>query len=66
MLNLTRRQEQSIVIVNEETNEEVKVVVNHVSGKYANIGLEGPKKYRMHREEVYRRINKPTPDTESQ
>ena len=51
MLILTRKAGESITI-----GEEIKIQVIEIKGKQVRLGFEAPKKFTIHREEVYIRI----------
>jgi carbon storage regulator len=51
MLILTRKSGESITI-----GDEIKIHVIEIKGKQVRLGIEAPKKYSIHREEVYIRI----------
>ena len=51
MLILTRKSGESIT-----TGDEVKITVIEVKGKQVRIGIDAPRNYIIHREEVYIRI----------
>lgn len=51
MLILTRKLGESITI-----GDEVKVTVLEIKGKHVRLGIEAPQSLRVHREEVYQRI----------
>lgn len=53
MLTLTRRVGESLMI-----GDEVTVTVLGVKGNRVRIGVNAPKDVAVHREEIYRRINK--------
>ena len=48
MLILTRKSGESITI-----GDEVKITVVEVKGKQVRIGIDAPRSYMIHREEVY-------------
>ena len=48
MLILTRKSGESITI-----GDDVKITVVEVKGKQVRIGIEAPRSYMIHREEVY-------------
>ncbi|MDH4224998.1 MAG: carbon storage regulator CsrA [Deltaproteobacteria bacterium] len=52
MLILTRKAGESITI-----GDDIKIHVIEIKGKQARVGIEAPKKYAIHREEVYIRIH---------
>lgn len=51
MLILTRKIGESITI-----GDDIKVQILEVKGKQVRIGINAPRKYSIHREEVYQRI----------
>ena len=51
MLILTRKSGESITI-----GDDVKIQVIEIKGKQVRIGIEAPRNYVIHREEVYMRI----------
>ncbi|MCH8074292.1 MAG: carbon storage regulator CsrA [SAR324 cluster bacterium] len=51
MLILTRKSGESITI-----GDDIKIQVIEIKGKQVRLGIEAPKKYSIHREEVYIRI----------
>ena len=51
MLILTRKSGESITI-----GDDVKITVIEVKGKQVRIGIDAPRNYVIHREEVYIRI----------
>lgn len=51
MLILTRKSGESITI-----GDEIKIQVIEIKGKQVRLGIDAPKKYSIHREEVYIRI----------
>ena len=51
MLVLTRKPGESITI-----GDEIKIYVIEIKGKQVRLGIEAPKKFTIHREEVYIRI----------
>ena len=51
MLILTRKLGESITI-----GDEIKIQVLEIKGKQVRIGIQAPKKYTIHREEIYQRI----------
>ncbi|MGA1600224.1 MAG: carbon storage regulator CsrA [bacterium] len=51
MLILTRKSGESITI-----GDDVKVTVIEVKGKQVRVGIDAPRNYVIHREEVYIRI----------
>jgi len=51
MLILTRKLGESITI-----GDEIKIQVLEIKGKQVRLGIEAPKKYSIHREEIYQRI----------
>ncbi|MEC8188833.1 MAG: carbon storage regulator CsrA [SAR324 cluster bacterium] len=51
MLILTRKSGESITI-----GDDVKITVIEVKGKQVRIGIDAPRNYIIHREEVYIRI----------
>jgi len=51
MLILTRKSGESITI-----GDEIKIQVIEIKGKQVRLGIEAPKKFAIHREEVYIRI----------
>ncbi len=51
MLILTRKSGESITI-----GDDVKITVIEVKGKQVRIGIDAPRSYVIHREEVYIRI----------
>lgn len=51
MLILTRKLGESITI-----GDDIKIQVLEVKGKQVRLGIEAPKKYTIHREEIYQRI----------
>ena len=60
MLILTRKSGESITI-----GDDVKITVIEVKGKQVRIGIDAPRNYIIHREEVYIRIqeeNKRAPE----
>ena len=52
MLILTRNAGESITI-----GDDIKIQVIEIKGKQVRLGIEAPKKYSIHREEVYIRIH---------
>ena len=48
MLKLTRKSGESITI-----GDDVKITVVEVKGKQVRIGIDAPRSYMIHREEVY-------------
>ena len=52
MLILTRKSGESITI-----GDDVKITVIEVKGKQVRIGIDAPRNYIIHREEVYFRIH---------
>ncbi len=53
MLILTRRIGEILVI-----DDEIEVVILGIKGKQVRLGIEAPKNIEVHREEVYKRIQK--------
>ncbi|PCI29785.1 MAG: carbon storage regulator [SAR324 cluster bacterium] len=51
MLILTRKVGESITI-----GDDIKIQVLEVKGKQVRLGIQAPKKYSIHREEIYQRI----------
>lgn len=51
MLILTRKVGESITI-----GDDIKIQVLEVKGKQVRLGIRAPKKYSIHREEIYQRI----------
>ncbi len=51
MLILTRKPSESITI-----GDDIKIQVIEIKGKQVRLGIDAPKKYVIHREEVYIRI----------
>ncbi|MBF0280158.1 MAG: carbon storage regulator CsrA [SAR324 cluster bacterium] len=51
MLILTRKPSESITI-----GDDIKIQVIEIKGKQVRLGIEAPKNYVIHREEVYIRI----------
>lgn len=51
MLILTRKLGESITI-----GDDIKIQVLEVKGKQVRLGIQAPKKYTIHREEIYQRI----------
>ena len=51
MLILTRKPGESITI-----GDDIKIQVIEIKGKQARLGIDAPKSYVIHREEVYNRI----------
>ncbi len=51
MLILTRKLGESITI-----GDDIKIVILEIKGKQVRIGIDAPRKYSIHREEVYQRI----------
>ncbi|MCP4296289.1 MAG: carbon storage regulator CsrA [Proteobacteria bacterium] len=51
MLILTRKVGECITI-----GDEIKIQVLDVKGKQVRIGIEAPKQFSIHREEIYQRI----------
>ena len=51
MLILTRKLGESITI-----GDDIRIQVLEVKGKQVRLGIEAPKKYSIHREEIYQRI----------
>ena len=51
MLILTRKAGESITI-----GDDIKIQVIEIKGKQVRLGIEAPKKFTIHREEVYIRI----------
>jgi carbon storage regulator len=54
MLVLSRRQEESIIIGDGDSQVTVKVIV--IQGDKVRLGIEAPKNIPIHRSEVYKRI----------
>jgi carbon storage regulator len=57
MLVLSRKLGESLIV-----GDEVKVSILSVSGNQVRIGISAPKEVSVHREEVYIRINKHSPE----
>jgi carbon storage regulator len=53
MLNLTRRVGETLMI-----GDEVTMTVLGIKGNQIRIGINAPKDVTIHREEIYRRINR--------
>ncbi|MDX2471884.1 MAG: carbon storage regulator CsrA [SAR324 cluster bacterium] len=51
MLILTRKLGESITI-----GDDIKIQVLEIKGKQVRLGIQAPKKYTIHREEIYQRI----------
>ncbi len=51
MLVLTRKPGESIII-----GDEIKIHIIEIKGKQVRLGIEAPRKFSIHREEVYIRI----------
>ncbi len=51
MLILTRKSGESITI-----GDDIKIQVIEIKGKQVRIGIDAPRKYAIHREEIYIRI----------
>lgn len=51
MLILTRKVGECIAI-----GDDIKIQVIEIKGKQVRIGIDAPKKYTIHREEIYNRI----------
>lgn len=51
MLILTRKPSESITI-----GDDIKIQVIEIKGKQVRLGIDAPKSYTIHREEVYIRI----------
>lgn len=51
MLILTRKLGESITI-----GDEIKIQVLEIKGKQVRLGIDAPKKFSIHREEIYQRI----------
>lgn len=51
MLILTRKLGESITI-----GDDIKIQVLEIKGKQVRLGIQAPKKYSIHREEIYQRI----------
>ena len=51
MLVLTRKPGESIII-----GDEIKIHIIEIKGKQVRLGIDAPKKFAIHREEVYFRI----------
>lgn len=51
MLILTRKLGESITI-----GDDIKIQVLEIKGKQVRLGIQAPKKYPIHREEIYQRI----------
>ena len=51
MLILTRKIGESITI-----GDDIKIQVLEIKGKQVRLGIQAPKKYSIHREEIYQRI----------
>ena len=51
MLVLTRKLGESIPI-----DDQIKIVVVQIKGKQVRLGIKAPKETKIHREEVYHRI----------
>ncbi len=51
MLILTRKLGESITI-----GDDVKIRVLEIKGKQVRLGIDAPRKYSIHREEIYQRI----------
>ena len=51
MLILTRKPGESITI-----GDDIKIQVIEIKGKQARLGIDAPKSYVIHREEIYVRI----------
>lgn len=54
MLILTRRQQESLII----GDNEIKVVILGINGNQVKIGVEAPKEMAVHREEIYQKIKR--------
>ena len=55
MLILTRKPGESITI-----GDDIKIQVIEIKGKQARLGIDAPKNYVIHREEIYVRIQEET------
>ena len=55
MLILTRRIGEKLIIA----DGEIEVVILGLKGKQVRLGIKAPKNIEVHREEVYKRIQKP-------
>ena len=53
MLILTRRVQEALVI-----NDDVTVTVLSIKGNQVRIGIDAPKHVKVHREEIYHRLNR--------
>lgn len=51
MLILTRKLGESITI-----GDDIKIQVLEIKGKQVRLGIQAPKKFSIHREEIYKRI----------
>ena len=51
MLILTRKLGESITI-----GDDIKIQILEIKGKQVRIGIDAPRKYSIHREEIYQRI----------
>ena len=51
MLILTRKLGESITI-----GDDIKIQVLEIKGKQVRLGIDAPRKYSIHREEIYQRI----------
>ena len=61
MLILTRRIGESVVI-----GDDIKLTVLGVKGSQVRLGIDAPKTVSVHREEIYERIQKEEPESESE
>lgn len=59
MLILTRRVGETLII-----NDNIKLTVLGVRGHQVRIGVDAPKDVSVHRQEIYEKIQKESPDQE--
>jgi len=53
MLILTRKIEKSIII-----NDDIKIKILSINKNQIRLGIEAPKEFSVHREEIYKKIQK--------
>ena len=58
MLILTRRVGEALMV-----GDDTKIVVLGVKGSQIRLGINAPKDVKVHREEIYEKINVDTPET---